>query len=111
MCTALPPSRSPLTTKTAATVHNRLWPTARLGLAAGRALAFRLVPRRRFSASGTTLPRGALLRSGVFVRGGVALPRPRFALRRLDRPTLPRLPPFLSYPILRPILRFAPVDL
>src|SRR5215210_1647259 len=110
MCTALPPSRNPLTTNTAATVHNRLWPTVRVWPAAGRSReVFRLLSRRRCPASGTTLPCG-VFSSRVFVRGGVALPRPRFALRRLDRSTLPRLPPFLSCPIVRPILRFASVD-
>src|SRR5215210_5718084 len=105
MCTALPPRSSPLTTKTAATVHSRLWPTV---------LAWpEVADRRRFLRLSLlrpwrcmTLPPG-VLRSRVLVRGVVALPRPRFVLRDPGRSALPLLPSFLLCPILCPILRFA----
>src|SRR5215211_1797584 len=109
MCTALAPRRSPLTRKTAATVHNRLWPTARSLPATGRnrEVSLRPAPLRLLSARDTTSPRG-VPRSLLLVRGGVALPR--LVPRRPCRSTLPRVPLFLFCPIVCPILRFVCVD-
>src|ERR687894_208736 len=99
MCTALPPSRSPVITKTAATIHSLLWPT--LALAApldgrGVLVAPRFVPPvRRCLKSGMTLPPVAL-RPLFLVRGGFFVPRPS---------------PFLWFSIIYPILHYVAVDL
>src|SRR5919107_4555835 len=115
MCTALPPSNSPLITNTAATVHNRLRPTvrpaARPTFSACPGLErLRGVPRRSFvrlrPERCMTFPPGPRW-SRVLVRGGVVLPRPRLELRRRGRSALPPLPSFLLCAILVPILRFA----
>src|SRR5215210_7114246 len=115
MCTALPPSRSPVITKTAATIHSLLWPT--LALAApsldgrGVLVAPRFVPPvRRCPKSGMTFPPVAL-RPLFLVRGGFFVPRRTLAWRGLSLSTLPRASPFLWFCIVCPILHFVSVDL
>src|SRR5919107_1005310 len=99
MCTALPPSRSPVITKNAATIHSLLWPT--LALAApldGRdgPVAPRFVPPvRRRPKSGMTLPPVAL-RPLFLVRGGFFVPRRTLALPGPSRSMLPRASPLLE---------------
>src|SRR5215210_6494747 len=115
MCTALPPSRSPVITKTAATIHSLLWPT--LALAAppldGRdvLVAPRFAPLvRRCLKSGMTLP-PVTLRPLFLVRGGFFVPRRTLALPSLSRSTLPRASLFLWFSIVCPILHFVSVYL
>src|SRR5215207_5599209 len=114
MCTALPPSRRPVITKTAATIHNLLWPT--LALTApldgrGDLVAPRFAPPvRRCPKSGMTFPPVAL-RPLFLVRGGFCVPRRTLAWRGLSRSMLPRAPPFLWFSIVCPILHFVSVDL
>src|SRR5918995_1098360 len=114
MCTALPPSRSPVITKNAATIHSLLWPT--LALAApldGRdgPVAPRFVPPvGRWLKSGMTLPPVAF-RPLFLMRGGFFVPRRTPVWRGLSRSMLPRAPPILWFSIVCPILHFVCVDL
>src|SRR5215210_3530225 len=111
MCTARPPSRSPVTANITATIHSLLWPTVCASpLVDGTRGVLLASPVRPCRERGITLPRAAW-RSRVLVRGGFFVPRPVFALRGLGRSTLPRLSTFLLCPIVCPILRFASIDL
>src|SRR5919107_5434396 len=114
MCTALPPSRSPVTANTAATIHSLLCPTVLLASGptedARRALVARFAPTARlWPRRGMTLPPEDL-RPLFLVRGGGFLPRRIFALRGSGRSTLPRFSPFLLCPIVFPILRSYTID-
>src|SRR5215211_2892113 len=114
MCTALAPSRSPVITKIAATIHSLLWPTLALAVPFdGRDVmaAPRFVPPvRRRPTSGITLPPVAL-RPLFLVRGGFFVPRRTLALPGPSRSMLPRASPLLWFSIVCPILRFVSVDL
>src|SRR5215210_1625457 len=115
MCTALPPSRSPVITKTAATIHSLLWPTLTLPAPPLDGRDVLVAPRfaplvRRCLKSGMTLPPVAL-RPLLLVRGGFFVPRRTLAWRGLSLSTLPRASPFLWFCIVCPILHFVSVDL
>src|SRR5215210_9304559 len=115
MCTALPPSRSPVITKTAATIHSLLWPTLTLPVPPLDGRDVLVAPRfaplvRRCLKSGMTLPPVAL-RPLFLVRGGFCVPRRAPTLPGLNRSTLPRAFPSLWFSIVCPILHFVSVDL